>query len=76
MKTKSNKPEIGQTLTMALDYWRDDAKKGSPVTVIKSRKDKKCASGLRVFVKTSGGKVLELDARWFKEYDDKFTYSN
>lgn len=59
---------------MGLDYWHDDAKKGAKVEVIKSRKDKRCASGLRVFVKFRGGKIADLDARWFAEYSEKFTF--
>lgn len=73
---KTGKPNKGETLTMGLDYWRDDAKKGAKVEVIKSRKDKKCASRLRVFVKTTSGKILELCARWFVEYDEKFEYKD
>ena len=71
---KTDKPNKGETLTMALDYWRDDAKKGAKVEVVKSRKWKTCASRLKIWVKTAAGKVLELDARWFAEYDDKFEY--
>lgn len=73
---KDGKPKSGETLTLAFDFWKgEQAVKGSKAIVIKSRRDRRCVSKLRIFVKLEGGENTEsLDARWFQEYGSNYNF--
>lgn len=64
------RPAIGSKLTLAFDYWSHGAIRGVKVKVLKCRKDRKCSSGLRVFVEIPNRtNPAPLCAFWFQEYE-------
>lgn len=72
MKYLTTKPDVGRKLTLRLNHWFI-GKAGTKVTVLRSRKDTLCASGLRIFVSHPKYNT-DLDARWFKQYSKEFSF--
>lgn len=74
MKSNQYPLKTGQTVHLRFKHWF--VPKGSLGQVVKQRRDKRCASGLRVLAKFQDGRgdvsALDIDAHWYKEVKRNF----